>query len=281
MVITLFNTLLARRSSLSSLRRFSPSSLRMAEQTGPITKQWICDDGVVEHYGTLVPGAGLFDPNALLKGTGRVFPTKFLPPSVDAAPMEVFTGRKRHIRIKRFTLPNDPGVGLIHTDGACLNNGRANPRAGWGFWHGETEVGRRIESGRLETKGPFGDDGAQTSNRAELRAVIAALRFRYWPGEGFQTFVIATDSEYVVEGCTNWAKSWTSRNWKTRGNLPVANRDLWEVLLGEIEKKHDDGMAVQFWRVPRALNTVADAAARAGAAVEAEDYWYDVKGLPS
>jgi ribonuclease HI len=31
---------------------------------------------------------------------------------------------------------------------------------------------------RLENEGPFGDPSPQTSNRAELRAVIAALRFR-------------------------------------------------------------------------------------------------------
>ncbi|KAL8408577.1 hypothetical protein RB594_007133 [Gaeumannomyces avenae] len=282
MVITLFNTLLARRSSpcgLSSLRRFSPSRLRMAERTGPRTVQWIGDDGVVEHISTIPRRVGPTKSSAMIRGTGRVFPTKFLPPSVDAAPMDVFTGRKRHLCIKRFTLPNDPGVGLIHTDGACLDNGMENARAGWGFWHGEMEAGKCIASGRLETKGPFGDEGAQTSNRAELRAVIAALRFRYWPGEGFETLVIATDSEYVVEGCTDWAKSWTSRNWKTSGRLPVANRDLWEALLGEIEKKHDDEMAVQFWRVPRALNTVADAAARAGAREEALGDWADVIGI--
>ena len=90
-----------------------------------------------------------------------------------------------------------------------MNNGQANPKAGWDFWHGLGPSGNTlVVSGRLEKKGPFGDNSIQTSNRAELRAVIAALQFRYWPGEGFYTFVVATDSEYVVEGSTKWAKTW-------------------------------------------------------------------------
>jgi ribonuclease HI len=67
----------------------------------------------------------------------------------------------------------------------------------------------------LEKEGPFGEPSLQTSNRAELRAVIAALRFRAWQGEGFKSLVIATDSEYVVEGATNWARGWLRNNWRT------------------------------------------------------------------
>ncbi|MCQ8206071.1 hypothetical protein NP569_27725, partial [Vibrio parahaemolyticus] len=74
-----------------------------------------------------------------------------------------------------------------------------------------------------------------------LRAVIAALRFRHWPGEGFKTVVIATDSDYVVEGSTQWAKTWVQNSWRTKGKRgtdgsDVKNKDLWEVLLGECER---------------------------------------------
>ena len=51
-------------------------------------------------------------------------------------------------------------------------------------------------------KGPFGDPGIQSSNRAELRAVIAALEFQVWDDESLKTVVIATDSEYVTLGAT-------------------------------------------------------------------------------
>ncbi|KAM4060259.1 RNase H domain-containing protein [Hirsutella rhossiliensis] len=189
-------------------------------------------------------------------------------------------GNGRHFPTK-YTFRNDHGKVLIRTDGACLNNGQPNPKAGWAFWHGLDHLGKRlIASGHLEKKGPFGDDSIQSSNRAELRAVIAALRFRHWPGEGFHTFVIATDSEYAVEGSTKWAKTWIENGWTTRGRADVKNRDLWEVLLGEIEGYKDYGMAVQFWKIPRDWNIVADAAAKdAAAEVDAPDEWREVFGI--
>ncbi|KXX82087.1 Ribonuclease H [Madurella mycetomatis] len=157
----------------------------------------------------------------LRRGTGRAFPTK-------------------------YTLRNDAGKVLIRTDGACVDNGQPSPKAGWAFWHGFGPSGNLVvASGRLEKEGPFGDDSIQSSNRAELRAVIAALRFRHWHGEGFHTLVIATDSEYAVEGSTKWAKTWIKNRWIRRAGDGVKNRDLWEALLGEIERYKDEGMAVE------------------------------------
>ncbi|KAK4211751.1 RNase H domain protein [Rhypophila decipiens] len=212
-------------------------------------------------------------------GTGRAFPSKFLPPSDSVTPQGLFSGvdaDKVPVPL-RYVLPRDDGVGLIYTDGACLDNGRANAKAAWGFWHGEGPNGQRLTAeDRLEKKGPYGDDGAQTSNRAELRAVIAALGFRYWPGEGFHKLVFATDSEYVVEGATEWARTWIRENW-TRPVGPggydrteVKNRDLWEALLGQIERFKVRGMDVEFWRIPREWNTVADTAAKEAAAAPGE-----------
>lgn len=163
------------------------------------------------------------------------------------------------------------------TDGACLDNGQANPKAGWAFVPGESRSGQpAIVSGRLERQGPWGDAGTQSSNRAELRAAIAALRFCDWTGEGFSTVVIATDSEYVVEGSTRWARTWVRNGWTTRGNrrgaggagVPVKNRDLWEMLLGECERARSRNLAVQLWKIPREWNTLADQAAKEAAAEE-------------
>ncbi|AEO53788.1 hypothetical protein MYCTH_2295591 [Thermothelomyces thermophilus ATCC 42464] len=224
---------------------------------------------------------GLLDGFPLRRCTGRAFPTKFVPPSGSETPFELFSGRKSYMRVTRYTFRNDAGKVLIRTDGACLDNGQQNPKAGWAFWHGFGPSGKRlVASGRLEKKGPFGDDSIQSSNRAELRAVIAALRFRYWPGEGFHTLVVATDSEYVVEGSTKWAKTWVKNGWVKRGGAGVKNRDLWEALLGEIERYRDEGMAVQFWRIPREWNIVADAAAKEAAAEEeAPNEWTEVIGF--
>lgn len=172
------------------------------------------------------------------------------------------------------------------TDGACLNNGQPNPRAGWAFYQGDTFTGQAsVVSGRLEARGPWGDPAPQTNNRAELRAVLAALRFRGWSGEGFKTIVIATDSSYVVDGATGWVRGWVRNDWRTKGRKgsggqDVKNRDLWEMLLGECERYHGAGVGVQFWRVPREWNTLADAGAREGAARgDAPERWGDIMGI--
>ncbi|KAK4207590.1 RNase H domain protein [Rhypophila decipiens] len=233
----------------------------------------------------------ILNPDPLVehpKGTGRVFPSKFTPPSSAVTPQELFSGRRKIMLVTRYVLPHDARTGLIFADGACLDNGQANPRAGWAFWHGTGAAGQQlVASGRLEKKGPYGDEGAQTSNRAELRAVIAALRFRYWPGERFNRLVIATDSEYVVEGATNWSRNWIRENWtrragpRSRQRTEVKNKDLWQALLGQIEKFKTGGMDVEFWRIPREWNTVADAAAKQAAAESDEGYdeFQDLMGI--
>ncbi|KXS17303.1 ribonuclease H-like protein [Gonapodya prolifera JEL478] len=223
-------------------------------------------------------------PN-LPRGTGRTFPSEFTPWPETVTPMELFSRRRQVGLFTRLVHRGDPQACLVFTDGACLGNGGANPRAGWAFVHGKSGKGRNatyhIVQNRLERTGVFGVGRTiQTSNRAELRAVIAALRFNNWRSEGFRRLVIATDSEYVVEGATNWARSWVRRGWCTRTGDPVKNKDLWELLLGQVERSRSSGLEVELWRVPREWNEVADeaakeAAAEGGAPLE----FHDVVGL--
>lgn len=116
----------------------------------------------------------------------------------------------------------------------------------------------------LEAEGPSGEEYRQVSDRAELRAVMGASRFRYWCGEGFKTLVIATDSEYVVEGATRWVNGWLRNDWMTNYG-PVKNKDVWQALLGEFERWADGGMKIKFWRIPREWNTEADRTAKEAA----------------
>ncbi|UNI23037.1 Ribonuclease H [Purpureocillium takamizusanense] len=180
----------------------------------------------------------------------------------------------------RFVRRTDRDQLLIYADGACINNGQANPKAGWAFVYKPGVDNHPISVGaRLESKGPFGDAAQQTSNRAELRAVLAALRFRVWSGEGFTKLVLATDSEYAAEGATSWARGWMRNGWKTRVGVEVKNRDLWEALLGEIEKLDGAGVEVQFWRIPRAMNRAADCAAKEAAQQAEVLSFQDVTGV--
>ncbi|KAI1305466.1 ribonuclease H-like protein [Xylaria venustula] len=225
---------------------------------------------------------GWFGPKKQ-RGTGRVFPTEFTPPSSTITPLELFPAKATYGRLTRYIHRSNARCVLIFTDGACLNNGQANPKAGWALVHGPALAGQPalVASGRLEDKGPFGDSGIQSSNRAELRAVIAALRLRHWSGEGFDTIVIATDSEYVATGSTVWAKSWVKNGWRTAGKADVKNKDLWEMLLGEAERWQAEGLSIQFWKIPRDWNEVADAAAKKAAEeCPAQPQWIETIGLP-
>ncbi|KAI1158509.1 RNase H domain protein [Nemania serpens] len=200
------------------------------------------------------------------RGTGQVFPTEFTPRSALVKPTTLFRARA-HGSGTRYIHQDDAEKQLIFTRGACLNNGQQNVKAGWAFVSGPGSHGGppHTTSGRLETAGPFGEPSHQSIHRAELRAVIAALRSRAWNNDGVKTIVIATDSDYVTMGATMWAKSWIKKDWVKCGR-PVKNRDLWEVLLGEAEELDEQGVSVQFWQIQRDWNTVADAAAKEAAA---------------
>ncbi|KAK7425330.1 hypothetical protein QQZ08_008227 [Neonectria magnoliae] len=234
----------------------------------------------------ILKGPHLLDPfsHAIKRGTGQVFPTKFSPPSAAPTPNELFPvgiGRQAIPNVVRFIRRDDANQVLIYADGACLNNGQANPKAGWAFYFKpKTDQHPGAVSSRLEAQGPFGEEFGQTSNRAELRAIIGALRFRHWKGEGFTTMVLATDSEYVAEGATAWTRGWVRKGWKTSTGANVKNKDLWEALLGEVERWNSHGMKIQFWRIPRGLNTAADRAAKQ-AAENSEDIneFSDISGI--
>lgn len=203
--------------------------------------------------------------------TGRVIPKKFKPPNSSDTPVSLFRPAidiNIPPRISRFVRRTNRKELMIYTDGACLGNGQANPTAGCAFIYGDTRNHPGISgyaSFGLEDKGPTGQHSPQTSNRAELRAVIAALRFRYWTGEGWQSMVIATDSSYVVEGITTWVNGWLKNEWNTRQGKRVMNKDLWECLLDEIKRLDECGMKVRFWKIPRELNQDADRYAKESA----------------
>jgi ribonuclease HI len=97
-----------------------------------------------------------------------------------------------------------------------LNNSHCNPRAGCAFVYRPspyTENGTLTHVGTIsfpfEDRGPFGEVYEHTSNRAELRAVIAALQFRDWSTDcnrSWRSVVIATDSEYIAVNATESVK---------------------------------------------------------------------------
>jgi ribonuclease HI len=196
------------------------------------------------------------------RGTGAAFPSK-----IEHAEATLLL---EHVSVNNSSgrsVLGDRRKLLLYTDGACINNGYQDPHGGWAVWLGMRTLdgAANVVSGRLENQGPFGDHSIATSNRAELRAAIAALRLSGWKQEGFGTIVIATDSTYVLDGATAWTKGWVRNGWKLQSGHNVRNRDLWEMLLGEVERWKNQGVDVCVLNIPREHNADADAAAKEAA----------------
>ena len=101
----------------------------------------------------------------------------------------------------------------IYTDGSCLSN--PGP-GGWAAILRWRDNEREISGSELDT----------TNNRMELMAAIMGLN------AVTRTIQISlhTDSRYVMNGVMDWMPRWKSNGWKTSGNKPVANQDLWQQL---------------------------------------------------
>jgi ribonuclease HI len=133
----------------------------------------------------------------------------------------------------------------VFTDGAC--SGNPGP-GGWGAvlrWRGRE---KELSGGEAQT----------TNNRMELMAAIQALEALKRPS----TVRLVTDSDYLRQGITSWVHSWRRKGWKTAGNKPVKNQDLWQRLTAAMERHEVD------WQWTRGHaghpeNERADALARA------------------
>lgn len=72
-----------------------------------------------------------------------------------------------------------------------------------------------------------GHELSATNNTMELAAVISGLDALTKP----TTLTVYSDSEYVVHGITRWVKDWQRNGWRNRDDEPVANQQLWKMLI--------------------------------------------------
>lgn len=104
---------------------------------------------------------------------------------------------------------------LVFTDGAS----RGNPGpAGWG-------AVIALEKKVQELGGAI-DEG--TNNEAELKAVVAVLKWLKDEAGEEATINIYSDSTYTISGATKWIFGWKSRGWTTKTGDPVKNKALWQ-----------------------------------------------------
>jgi ribonuclease HI len=98
----------------------------------------------------------------------------------------------------------------VYTNGACLNNGKANATCGSGIWFGPND--ERNQAIRIPGE-------AQSNQVGELAAVIRAVEITpiSWP------LKIHTDSRYVINGLTTHLSTWEDQGW-----IGVKNADLFK-----------------------------------------------------
>ena len=117
----------------------------------------------------------------------------------------------------------------IYTDGSS----RGNPGPGG---YGAIIIGalRQAQGNNEEFVVEIGGrKNLTTNNRMEMMAAIEGLKNTPENSE----VEIYSDSTYLIGGITLWIKNWQKNNWRTKDKREVLNKDLWQVLLIETEKR--------------------------------------------
>jgi len=108
----------------------------------------------------------------------------------------------------------------LYTDGSCLNNGSKFAKGGWAFI-----LVHPNNYNRTELSGKCTENAS--SSRMELIAALEGLALI--PDNSAVTII--SDSQYLVNGITEWMPKWIERNWKN-----VKNTDLWTELLRQTKR---------------------------------------------
>lgn len=119
----------------------------------------------------------------------------------------------------------------IYTDGATSGNGTKNARGGWAYVF-YLDSGEQIKD--------YGGELNTTNNRMELTAVIKAIQAaRAFCGEKIDLHIIS-DSAYIINSYEQrWYENWERNGWINSARKPVANRDLWEILIPYFRDSHN------------------------------------------
>ena len=104
----------------------------------------------------------------------------------------------------------------VFTDGACIMNGKIGAKAGIGVYWATLPQGT---AGTTTAATTAGEDprnlscklsGKQTNNRAELTAILAALR----QSRPTKSLLVCTDSAYSIQCLSSYIDAWKRNGWK-------------------------------------------------------------------
>lgn len=117
---------------------------------------------------------------------------------------------------------------VIFTDGGCRGNGKSDAIGAYGA------VLQLIENNNVVYEKEINKAFSNvTNNQMELMAVIEALNLLKYRCN----VTIYSDSKYVCDAISKqWVAKWISNGWRTSGQTPVKNKELWIRLIGLLNK---------------------------------------------
>lgn len=134
---------------------------------------------------------------------------------------------------------------IMYTDGGCRGNQVENNVGGWGV----------VIKYKEQMKELYGNDVNTTNNKMELTAVIEGLKALKVNTVDIEVYL---DSNYVLQGITQWIHNWKKKGWKTASKKPVENKELWI----ELDDLRNQFNSVEFIKVKGhagvELNELAD-----------------------
>lgn len=201
-----------------------------------------------------------------------------MPPSILSSPNELVIRRpgmpfsilKRINNGTVFDTPDHSTV-VISVDGACSGNGTPSARGGWGVYFGP-------DSPYNMSYALFGKI-RQTSQRAEITAAAMGLGKIAWClgtqdavelQPHISRVIVVSDSQYMVDGMTDWVYRWKKNGWRDNTGRKVVNAAGFQLIEKNMGALASNGIRVQFWKVGRERNTEADALAGRATRVESE-----------
>lgn len=181
---------------------------------------------------------------AQVKGFSRAAFKKFKTQSEADAYVARFASGDAHVTVREKRKAEDEHADAdkrlrtaeleVYTDGNCFNNGKPGALAGSGVYL--VRNGGATESYSSAVPGP------QTNNRAEIYALLMALDVTM----DVDALCVRPDSEYVAKALTDptWLDHWHRNGWRKHGSkAPVANVDLWTLVVRLLERRRQAGRA--------------------------------------
>lgn len=163
----------------------------------------------------------------------KAFLTKYFQPETQTAkvvPEAVLEPMVGVVKRNELIAPSNPFH--IFVDGACSGNGQRGAKGGYGV--------HVYKNSSLDVSRPLFPNEQQTNNRAELRAIQAALDLIDQHGTEWSKvhseYYIWSDSEYSIHCLTKWAKGWASHGWKKKDGGLIQNLDLVKPLYERLQR---------------------------------------------